>query len=185
MQHFPGGATSKEPACQCRRLRRHGFDPWVRKIPWRRAQQPTPVFLPGESHGQKIQAGYSPRHNWSDLAQHTAHIHIHAFFYIYVFFHIYHHHYSPVMMMRRKTKSEKGWVGCVYWDCPLEKEMATHSSILACSVPWREETGGLLCMGSQRVGHGWAPMHTCTHDGDCICKHRGNHKALKKGHLNK
>ena len=32
---------------------RHGFDPWVRKIPWRRAQQPTPGFLPGESHGQR------------------------------------------------------------------------------------------------------------------------------------
>ena len=39
---------------------RLGFDPWVGKIPWRRAQQPTPVFLPGESHGQRILAGYSP-----------------------------------------------------------------------------------------------------------------------------
>ena len=36
------------------------FDPWVRKIPWKRAWQPTPVFLPGESHGQRSQAGYSP-----------------------------------------------------------------------------------------------------------------------------
>ena len=40
--------------------RRPGFDPWVRKIPWRRAWQPTPVFLPGESHGQRSLAGYSP-----------------------------------------------------------------------------------------------------------------------------
>ena len=48
----PGGASGKEPACQCRRCRRCEFDPWVRKIPWRRAWQPTPVFLPGESHGQ-------------------------------------------------------------------------------------------------------------------------------------
>ena len=39
---------------------RPGFDRWVRKIPWRRAWQPTPVFLPGESHGQRILAGYSP-----------------------------------------------------------------------------------------------------------------------------
>ena len=38
--------------CQCRRHRRHGFDLWVRKIPWRRIWQPTPVFLPGESPGQ-------------------------------------------------------------------------------------------------------------------------------------
>ena len=46
---FPGGTSGKEPACQCRRGKRRGFDPWVRKIPWRRAWQPTPVFLPGES----------------------------------------------------------------------------------------------------------------------------------------
>ena len=38
---------------------RHGFDPWVGKIPWRRARQPAPVFLPGESHGQRSLAGYS------------------------------------------------------------------------------------------------------------------------------
>ena len=41
-------------------VKRHGFDPWVGKIPWRRAQQPTPVVLPGESHGQGSLAGYSP-----------------------------------------------------------------------------------------------------------------------------
>ena len=39
---------------------RLGFDPWVRKIPWRRVWQPTPVLLPGESHGQRRLAGYSP-----------------------------------------------------------------------------------------------------------------------------
>ena len=50
---FPGGASGKEPACQCWRHKKHGFDPWVRKIPWRRAWQPTLVFLPGESHGQR------------------------------------------------------------------------------------------------------------------------------------
>ena len=42
---FPGGARGKEPACQCRSHKGGGFDPWVRKIPWRRAWQPTPVFL--------------------------------------------------------------------------------------------------------------------------------------------
>ena len=45
---------------QCRRCRRHGFNPWVRKIPWRRAWQPTPLFLPGESHGHRSLVGYSP-----------------------------------------------------------------------------------------------------------------------------
>ena len=50
---FPGGAGGKELACLYRRHNRQGFDPWVRKIPWRKAWQPTPVFLPGESHGQR------------------------------------------------------------------------------------------------------------------------------------
>ena len=47
------------PVCQYRRLKRHGFDSWVRKVPWRRAWQPTPVFLPGESHGQRSLVSYS------------------------------------------------------------------------------------------------------------------------------
>ena len=45
---------------------------------------------------------------------------------------------------------------CVHslgWDDPLEEEMATHSSILAWGIPWREDPGGLQFMGSQRVGH--------------------------------
>ena len=51
----------KKPTCQFRRHKRHGFDPWVGKIPWRRAQQLTPVFLPGDSHGQRSLAGNSPQ----------------------------------------------------------------------------------------------------------------------------
>ena len=47
--NFPGRASGEEPACQGRRPRGHRFDPCVRKIPWKRARQPTPVFLPGES----------------------------------------------------------------------------------------------------------------------------------------
>ena len=50
--------------CVCiythRRCKRCTFDPWVMKIPWRRAGQPTPVFLPEESHGQRSLAGYRP-----------------------------------------------------------------------------------------------------------------------------
>ena len=45
----------------CLRCRKCGFDPWVRKIPWRRAWQSTPVFLPGESLGQRCLAGFSPQ----------------------------------------------------------------------------------------------------------------------------
>ena len=57
---FPGGTRDKELACQCRRHKRHGFSLWVRKIPWKRAWQPTPVFLSGGSHGQRSLVGYSP-----------------------------------------------------------------------------------------------------------------------------
>ena len=46
---FPGTTSGKEPAYQCRRLKRCGFYPWVGKVPWRRKWQPTLVFLPGES----------------------------------------------------------------------------------------------------------------------------------------
>ena len=51
---FPG---IKDPPANAGRCKRRGFDPWVRKIPWRRACQPTPVFWPGESHGQRSLAG--------------------------------------------------------------------------------------------------------------------------------
>ena len=57
VRSFPGGTSGKEPACQCRRHKRCKFNPWVGKIPWRRAWQPTPVFLPGKSHGQRSLVG--------------------------------------------------------------------------------------------------------------------------------
>ena len=57
--HFPGGASDKESACQCRRHKRCGFDPWVRRIPWSRSWQPSDVSLPGKFHGQsKSLEGY-------------------------------------------------------------------------------------------------------------------------------
>ena len=57
---FPGGDSGKEPNYQCRRHKRLRFDPWVGKISWRRARQPTPEFLLGESHEQRSLVGYSP-----------------------------------------------------------------------------------------------------------------------------
>ena len=57
---FPGVTNGKEPASQCWRHKRHGLNPWVGTIPWRSVWQPTPVFLPGESHGQRSLEGYSP-----------------------------------------------------------------------------------------------------------------------------
>ena len=76
MQHsamgFPGSTSVQELTCQCRRCKRLGFDPWIRKIPWRMKWQPTSVFLPGKLHGQKSLVGYSP---WdckeSDTTEHA------------------------------------------------------------------------------------------------------------------
>ena len=78
---FPGGASGKEPACLHRRHKRCRFDPWVRKIPWKREWPPTLVFLAGESHRQRSLPGNGGLaglqsiglqrvgHNWSDSAR--------------------------------------------------------------------------------------------------------------------
>ena len=63
---FPGGSDGKSVCLQCRRP---GFDPWVGKIPWRRKWQPTPVPLPGKSHGWRSLGGYSP---WGRLSDFTS-----------------------------------------------------------------------------------------------------------------
>ena len=57
---FPSGANGKEHCCHCWRGKRYRFDPWVRKIPWKRAWQPIPVFMPGELQGQSCLVGYGP-----------------------------------------------------------------------------------------------------------------------------
>ena len=59
---------------QCRRHKRSGLDPWIGRLPWRRAWQPTPVFLPEESHGQRSPAGNGPwGHKESDTTKATEH----------------------------------------------------------------------------------------------------------------
>ena len=67
------------------------------------------------------------------------------------------------------------WVRSLGWEDPLEKEMATHSSILAWRIPWMEGPGGLQSTGSQRVGHNWAQTwHDCVghkHREKYYCKH--------------
>ena len=72
LQGLTGGASGKEPICQFRRHKTCEFKPWVGKIPWKRKWQPTPVFLPGESHGQSNLAGYGPWGNKeSDMTEAT------------------------------------------------------------------------------------------------------------------
>ena len=56
-------------------------------------------------------------------------------------------------MVKNPTAKQETWVQSLGREDPLEKEMATHSSILAWRIPWTEEPGKLQSMGSQRVGH--------------------------------
>ena len=64
--------SGKESTCQCRRRRRWVFDPWVRKVLWSRKWHPAPIFLPGESHGQRSLVGYSPwGHKESEMTENT------------------------------------------------------------------------------------------------------------------
>ena len=87
---------------------------------WRRQWHPTPVLLPGKSHGWRSLVGYSPwvTKSWTRLSDFTFTFHFHA----------------------------------------LEKEMATHSSVLAWRIPGTGEPGGLQSMGSCRVGHDWSDL---------------------------
>ena len=56
-------------------------------------------------------------------------------------------------MVKNRTAMQETWVQSLGWKDPLEKGMATHSSILAWRIPWTEEPGALQSVGSQRVGH--------------------------------
>ena len=86
----------------------------------RRQWHPTPVLLPGESHGQRSLVGCSPwgRWSWTRLSNFTFTFYFHA----------------------------------------LEKEMASHSSVLAWRIPGMGKLGGLPSMGSHRVGHNWSDL---------------------------
>ena len=94
---------------------RCGFDPWVRKMPWRRAWQPTPVFLgfPGGSDGKNL----------------------------------------PAM--------QETWVRFLSWEYPLEKGMATHSSILAWRIPGQRSLAGYSPWGHKEFyTTEWLRIHT-------------------------
>ena len=103
---------------------RPGFDPWVGKISRRRERLPTSIFWPGEFHGL-----YSP---WGCKELDTTHW-----------------AYLVVEIVKNLPAVPKIWVQSLGLEDSLEKEMATHSSILAWGIPWTEEPGGLQSVGSQ------------------------------------
>ena len=123
-------------------MRETWFDPWVGKIPWRRKWQPTPVFLPGESHGRRNLMGYSPwvAKSWTWLMW--------------------------ASLVAKPVKNPPAMQETQVWSLdqedPLEKWMATHFSVLSWRIPWTEKPSRPQSMGSQGVGHDWATKHTCT-----------------------
>ena len=72
-------------------------------------------------------------------------------------------------MVKNLPEMQETWVRSLDWEDPLEKGMATHSSVLAWSTPWTEEPGGLQSMGSQRVGHDWATKHASMANTFSLC----------------
>ena len=115
---LPWWLRGKESACQCKRHKRCRFNPWVGKIPWRRAWHPTPVSLPGESHGQRSLAGYSPwSHKESDTTEATAHT------LIYI-------HYSALKGKPVLTHAAV-WMGTLY-----EVKYACHKKTLYYMIPF-------------------------------------------------
>ena len=97
----------------CPQCRRPGFDPWVRKILWRRKWQPTPVFLPGESHGWRSLVGYSPRGREESDTTERLHFHFHSWgnwgSYIYI-----------KIFAQRNTANKYAELSFKSRKCPLE-----------------------------------------------------------------
>ena len=126
---------------QCRRP---GFKPWVRKIPWIRKWQPTPVFLPGESHEQRSLAGCSPwGHKELDMTKHT-HTHTHTLNLLPVSDSVWPHRWQPTRLPRPWDSPGKNTrVGCHFllqcMKVKRESEVAqsrpTLSDPMDCSLP--------------------------------------------------
>ena len=155
--------SCKESAYQCRRHRRHRFDPWVRKIPWRRKWQPTPIILPGKSYGQRSLEGYSL---WE--YKESANLAVLGTTYG-------EGSRNPLQYSCLENPMDRGtWWAAVHgvtrnWTRlsnftftfnfhALEKEMAIHSRVLAQGIPGTSELGGLPSMGSHRVRHDWSDL---------------------------
>ena len=141
----------KESTRQYRRLGRCRFDPWVVKIPWRRKWQPTPVLLPGESHGQRSLAGYSP---WgsqeSDMTERLSTCSTVA----YSLCKPEEYFTSSYFGFYKESACNTGDPSLIPgWGRSPGEGHDNYSCILACKIPWTEEPGRVQLMGLQRVRH--------------------------------
>ena len=142
----------KKSTCKCKDIRDVG-SVLSEEGPLEGEWQPTLVFLPGKSHGQRSLAGCHP---WAcnkvghDLAtKQNIHIYVWAHTQVCIMYYVC----WPIHVWVH-TRETRVW--SLGQEDPLEKGMATHSSIPAWEILWAEERGGLQFMGLQRVGHDWA-----------------------------
>ena len=129
---FPGGSDGKQSACN---VGRPGLDHWVGKIHWRRAWQPTPVFLPGESHGQRSLVGYSPwgRRVWDDWATNT---HVCAHAYMTMCMHVYQHMHACLCVCVWKEAVTK----LCYWQVLLSMQNLETKTAFVSQAPTADIT---------------------------------------------
>ena len=125
------------------------FDPWVRKIPWRRAWQ---LFLPRESNGQGTLAGYSHRVA-EELNTTTEKAMAPPLQYSCLENPMDGGAWQAAVHEVAKSRTRLSNFTFTFHFHALEKEMATHSSVLAWRIPGTEEPGRRPSMGSRRVGH--------------------------------
>ena len=142
--------------------------PASRSFPRRRQWHPTPALLPGKSHGQRSLEGCSPWGRWGSDTTERLHFHFSLWC-------IGEGNGNPLQCFCLENPRDGGtWWAAVYgvaegqtWlsdftftfhFCALEKEMETHSSVLAWRIPGTGKPGGLPSMGSHRVGHDWSNL---------------------------
>ena len=138
---FSNGSDGKDPACQRRRCR---FNSW-RRSPWEGNGNPLHYFCLGSPMDRGAWRatvhGVTKSQTWlNDWAR------VHTGLPRWL-------SGTESACQCRKMQETRVWY--LGWEDPLEKEMATHSSILAWRIPWTEEPGELQSTGSQRVGHDW------------------------------
>ena len=159
VRSIPSGSVVKNPPAMKEREETQ-VNPWVRKISWRVQWQPTPVFLLGKSHRQRSLVGYSVwgcKELWMSVSKHV------------LVYYTYYSWFTVVQVMSFPGGSDEFFkficnagdlVRSLDWKNPLEKWMATYSSVLAWKIQWTEELGTLLSMGSQGVGYDWVTKHS-------------------------
>ena len=127
------------------------FNPWVGTIHWNRKWQPTPVLLPAEFDGQRSLMGFSPwGHKAQDMTEHSTQragweekgLSEKNIYYVISL---------VAQMVKHLSTTWETRIRALGWEDPLEKGMATQSSILAWRNPWTEVPDGLQFTGSQRV----------------------------------